>query len=164
MKTGIFILSIALTVMGSVQVSAKTIVEQLRNRQNVTISQPEALSSRLSRPVVEQVVTDEASQASVAAPTPVSTTSAGGYRIQVFSDNNPRTAKREAQSKAEAISAAFPQWGTYITFDSPYWRLRVGDFRSYEDATHAVIDLKNAFPAWRRELRVVRDRIKVPAE
>ncbi len=84
-----------------------------------------------------------------------------GYRIQVFSDNNARTAEREAHSKAAAISESFPQWGTYITYDSPYWRLRVGDFQTYEDATDAVMELKNAFPAYRRELRVVRDRIRI---
>ena len=30
-----------------------------------------------------------------------------------------------------------------------------------EDATDAVVELKNAFPAYRRELRVVRDRIRI---
>ena len=147
----IFIIALAVS---SVSVSARenadsivSIVDRLFRRPNVTVVQPVGLAERL-RPAED-------------VPTLSETTSAGGYRIQVFSDNNARTAEREAHSRAAAISESFPQWGTYITYDSPYWRLRVGDFQTYEDATDAVMELKNAFPAYRRELRVVRDRIRI---
>lgn len=136
--------------------SAEDLAERLAARPNVAVAQPAALRSRLAR-----VGGDAADAADGQAAEPTATHTAGGYRVQVFSDNNPRTAKNEAHSKAAAIREAFPQWATYITYDSPYWRLRVGDFRTYDDATHAVVELKNAFPAYRRELRVVRDRIKV---
>lgn len=145
--------------------SAQNFAEKIATRSNVTINQPAALRARLvsakAAAAAASETVDPAADETAAAPAPAATSTAGGYRVQVFSDNNPRTAKREAQSKAAAIGDAFPQWATYITFDSPYWRLRVGDFRTYDDATHAVVELKNAFPAWRRELRVVRDRIKV---
>ena len=52
--------------------------------------------------------------------------------------------------------------GTYIIYNSPFFRLRVGDFRSYEEANRALQDLKNAFPQFAREMRVVRDKINVP--
>lgn len=158
------ILLIISLIISSLSVSAQSIADRLDKRTNVKIVQPAQLRARLtsSKPV-ETIVTEEAEAENVAsAPTTTAaTTTGGGYRVQVFSDNNPRTAKGEAQSKAAAIGEAFPQWATYITYDSPYWRLRVGDFRTYDDATHAVVELKNAFPAYRRELRVVRDRIKI---
>lgn len=83
----------------------------------------------------------------------------GGYRVQVFSDNNPRTAKNEARAKAKEVSMAFPQYRSYVVFTAPYWRLRVGDFRSHEEAEAAATLIKKRFPTMGREVRVVRDRI-----
>lgn len=82
-----------------------------------------------------------------------------GFRIQVFSDNNSRTAKNEARTKSHNISEAFPHLRTYVTYDAPYWRLRVGDFRSRTDAEEAAEEIKRHFPSYSREVRVVRDRI-----
>lgn len=84
-----------------------------------------------------------------------------GYRVQVFSDNNARTAKNEARSKSRNIGARFPQYRTYVMYTSPYWRLRVGDFTSETEAEAAAADLRRAFPAYSREIRVVRDRINL---
>ncbi len=84
-----------------------------------------------------------------------------GYRVQVFSDNNARTAKNEARSKSRNISSRFPQYRTYVMYTSPYWRLRVGDFATEAEAEAAAADLKRAFPSYSREIRVVRDRINV---
>lgn len=85
-----------------------------------------------------------------------------GYRIQVFSDNNARTARNEARSKQRNIGARFPQHRTYVTYNAPYWRLRIGDFRTQEEAAEAAETLKKAFPAYAREIRVVRDRVNLP--
>ena len=87
----------------------------------------------------------------------------GGYRVQVFSGNNPRTARAEAHARAAAIGEEFPEWNTYVSFESPYWRLKVGDFRSYEDGNSALSLLKKQFPAYAKEMRLVRDRIKTSA-
>ncbi len=82
-----------------------------------------------------------------------------GYRVQVFSDNNQRTAKNEARSKEQLLKEAFPEFGTYIVFNSPFWRLKVGDFRTQHEADAAADAIKSRFPAFSREVRVVRDRI-----
>ena len=84
-----------------------------------------------------------------------------GFRIQVFSDNDYRTAKNNALYKEGLIQQAFPELETYVTFTSPFWRLRVGDFRSYEEAGNALIQLKKEFPQMAREMRVVRDKIHI---
>lgn len=122
------------------QVEPATIVERI-TASGSTIDQPQALAARL-RPVP---ATHQNSNS--------------GYRIQVFSDSNPRTAQAEAGRKAATISSRFPDMNTYIKYDSPYWRLRVGDFTTFEDASDALTEMKTAFPAYRREMRIVRDHI-----
>lgn len=133
-----------------------TIVDQITLSGIHTVSQPDALLQRLVPPQqrIEADDNDSAESFGTSAHT-------GGYRIQVFSDSNPRTARNEAGAKAGNISARFPEYRPYVTYDAPYWRLRIGDFRTYEDATDAMEAIKEAFPSYRRELRVVRDRINV---
>lgn len=84
-----------------------------------------------------------------------------GWRVQVFSDNNPRTAKNEARAKEQTIASKFPQYRTYKRYQAPYWRLHVGDFRSQAEAQNAAADLRRAFPNFAREIRVVKARINV---
>lgn len=81
----------------------------------------------------------------------------------MFSDNNTRTAKTEANSKQRIISSRFPQYQTYVMYTSPYWRLKVGDFRTQQEATAAADELRKAFPAYSKEIRVVRDRVNISA-
>ena len=78
----------------------------------------------------------------------------------VLSDNNQRRSKDEAYQKASMIKDADPELSTYVTFTSPFWRLRVGDFRSFEEANLKLIELKNTFPQF-REMRVVKDMIRL---
>lgn len=82
-----------------------------------------------------------------------------GYRVQVYSDNNARIAKGTARQRERVISGTFPAYGTYVTYASPYWRLRVGDFRSQYEAEKAANEIKRAFPSFAREVRVVRDYV-----
>lgn len=82
-----------------------------------------------------------------------------GYRIQVFSDNNTRTAKANAEYRKRTIQAQMPELRAYLTFESPYWRVRVGDFRSQSEAAAAMRQLKEAFPAFANDFRLVRERI-----
>lgn len=82
-----------------------------------------------------------------------------GYRVQVYADNNVRSAKSEARNRERAVSSSFPQHATYVSYASPYWRLRVGDFRSQYDAEKAAAEIRKTFPRYAREVRVVRDRI-----
>ena len=84
-----------------------------------------------------------------------------GYRIQVYSDNNQRQAKAKAQQIAANIGKQFPSYGLYLTYNAPYWRLRVGDFTTQEAAHSALRALRAKFPALAGDMRVVRDRIKV---
>ena len=82
-----------------------------------------------------------------------------GYRVQIYSDNNQRTARAEAQRRANAIHAHFPQYKVYVVFQSPYWRVKIGDFRSRSQAEETIEDLRQKLPAYGKEMRVIRDHI-----
>jgi hypothetical protein len=134
------------------------ITEHINKSGIITVDQPEALEKRLAPPVAESQ-SDEATEKEATNTRPQR--KIGGYRVQVFSDNNTRTAKTEARSKAKTIADAFPQYPTYVVYSSPYWRLKVGDFKTKDEADTAAAQIKKAFPAYASEVRVVRDRINV---
>ena len=84
-----------------------------------------------------------------------------GYRIQAYTDNNPRTAKAAAQQRARDIAMKFPQYRSYITYKAPAWRLRIGDFKTQREAQAALQRIKSVYPKFAREMVIVRDRINI---
>ncbi len=132
-----------------------TIVDHITTGNDNIINQPEQLTRRLFPVIgVEETELKEEIQR------PVNGRMAG-FRVQVFSDNNARTAKNEARSKQRTISSRFPQYQTYVMYTSPDWRLKVGDFRTQQEANNAADELRKAFPAYSKEIRVVRDRVNI---
>lgn len=156
------ILILTIFTVGSVKGGNPDIVTVITSDSVITVSQPEALAERLKYVAAEakedESGTHSESTEETSAP---SQERIVGYRVQVFSDNNLRTAKGEARSKAAAVGATLPQYKTYVTYEAPFWRLRVGDFRSKADATEAADEIKRAFPHYSREIRVVRDRVNL---
>lgn len=87
-----------------------------------------------------------------------------GYRIQVFSDGrNPSTLQSRAKLRGNAIVAKFPKYrGQVYSFSSsPNWYTRVGNFKTHEEASSALAELKRAFPSFAAEMRVVKSTITV---
>ena len=84
-----------------------------------------------------------------------------GFRIQAYTDNNARTAKAAAQKRARDIAMKFPQYRSYITYKAPSWRLRIGDFRTQQEAKAALNRIKSVYPNFAREMVIVRDRINI---
>lgn len=84
-----------------------------------------------------------------------------GYRVQIYSDNNQRTARAEAERRAAAIRSHFPEYQAYVVFQSPYWRVRVGDFRSRSQAEDAAAQMRHILPVYGKEMRVVKDRVNL---
>ncbi len=126
-----------------------TIAEHIVAEGKATIVQPAKLNERLRPAAAYADAADNTTRAT-----------AGGYRIQAYSGNNALQSKSEAERRAATISSTFPEHATYVTFDAPYWRLKIGNFRTYEDASAALSLMKAQFPAYAREMRLVRDRIK----
>ncbi|MBR5958727.1 MAG: SPOR domain-containing protein [Salinivirgaceae bacterium] len=79
-----------------------------------------------------------------------------GYRVQIFSSNNAKSAKSEASSKARQSMSRFPQYRSYVTYSSPYWKVRVGDFQTSQEASSAAAALRGTFGS---QVCVVRDYV-----
>jgi len=82
-----------------------------------------------------------------------------GYRIQVFSDNNIRTAKAGAEYRKRSVEQALPDTRAYIVFDSPYWRVKFGDYRTYGEADEALQQLLQLYPSFASDAKIVKERI-----
>lgn len=148
---------LALTVIAAIATmtaAQKTIADHLQQSTGgrVTIHQPAMLNMRLSpeNGDTTNLATHELMR---------NEKNTVGYRIQVFSDRNQRTAKGEALSKERNIKASFPDMGTYISYDAPSWRLRVGDFRTREEAKVQLDELRELFPGYANEMIIVVDVI-----
>jgi hypothetical protein len=85
-----------------------------------------------------------------------------GYRVQVYSGNDQRLSKNEAFNREQQIREAIPGLSTYVTFTAPFWRLRVGDFGSQEEAYYAQRQLASLLSDYAKEMYIVREDIKYP--
>lgn len=65
-----------------------------------------------------------------------------GYRVQVYSGNNSRAARQQAQAAAQKVKGYMPDATVYTHFNSPTWLTRVGDFRTYEEASACLHTLR----------------------
>lgn len=80
-----------------------------------------------------------------------------GYRIQVYMGNNQKKSKTEALKREEMIKEKYPDLPAYLSFVSPFWRLRVGDFRTHTDALVGMRALLTDFPELKGQIYVVKD-------
>ena len=62
----------------------------------------------------------------------------------------------------EEIKELFPDIPTYVTYNAPFWKLRVGDFRSHEEAYQLMRQLMEAFPDYAKEMYIVKEEVKIP--
>ncbi len=65
-----------------------------------------------------------------------------GYRIQAYSGGNSGADKAKARKIGNAIKMKFPDQPVYVHFYSPRWICRVGNFRSYEEASQLLRSIK----------------------
>ena len=136
-----------------------SIVQAINAAGSITIEQPEALDKLLEGTYVPAGNSNTGSADKDDAVRDGQRATRAGYRVQVFDDNNPNTARRNAESTYQRISAEFPHLKSYISFNSPYWRVKTGDFRTRAEAEAVMEQIQAAFPSLRAYLRVVRDRI-----
>lgn len=80
-----------------------------------------------------------------------------GYRIQVYMGNNQKKSKSEALKREEMIKEKYPDLPAYLSFVSPFWRLRVGDFRTHTEALVSMRALLTDFPELKGQIYVVKD-------
>lgn len=88
-------------------------------------------------------------------------TKAKGYRIQVYSGNDQKRSKDEAYARRSQIRSVYPNMDVSITYSSPVWRVRAGNFRSRAEAQQALNEMKSRFSSFGREMHIVDDVIKI---
>lgn len=130
---------------------AVTIVRAINDSGVVVVEQPAALDKRLER--VEES-NAESAENDVKANSGVRSRS--GYRVEVFADNNVRTAKVAAANRKRQLQARLPQYKVYLVFEAPFWRVRIGDFTSRSEAESALAEVRRVMPGQKSGLRIVR--------
>jgi hypothetical protein len=80
-----------------------------------------------------------------------------GYRVQIFSDSG-NNSKTQAQAASDGFAAKFPNVNAYLTFKSPNYRVRVGDFRNRLDAQRFLSEITGDYP----NAFIISDRINLP--
>ena len=68
-----------------------------------------------------------------------------GYRIRVYYENS-QNARNRSEAIARSISGAYPGVGVYRTFESPNFKVCVGDFRTKDEALKIYHALKSSYP------------------
>ena len=111
-----------------------------RERASQTVSQADRERYRISSQRIETKVT--------------------GYRVQmVFS--SAKGARGTCCKRAKEIAYKFPHYRTYVSYNAPQWRLRIGDFKQREYARRAMHKLRRAFPKYASGMIIVTDKINV---
>ncbi len=86
-----------------------------------------------------------------------------GYRVQIFSSNKQQTAKAAALEMEEQMKDQINQT-MYVQYQSPFWKVRIGDFRTYDEAKEYKKKLVQQFPDLQGNTYIVRDKILVKQE
>lgn len=64
-----------------------------------------------------------------------------GFRVQIFSGGN----RNEAYAVQSRFQSSFSDMGSYVTYDEPNYRVKVGDFRSRTEATNFMRELRSQY-------------------
>jgi hypothetical protein len=83
-----------------------------------------------------------------------------GYRVQIYSSNQQQIAKEEALELEKKLKEYLPHT-IYVTYVSPFWKVRVGDFRTYEEAYVYKKEFVQMYPEQMGDTYIVKDKIKV---
>ena len=80
-----------------------------------------------------------------------------GFRIQIFMESG-NDAVEKANVVMEEFELKYPDVPIYLVFGQPYYRLRVGDFRTRLEAEKAHLELVKEY----KKAFVTSDRIQLP--
>jgi len=83
---------------------------------------------------------------------------ATGYRIRVYY-NSRQNSRSESEQVARAVVRTYPWLGVYRTFESPNFKVTVGDFRTRDEALKVFNELKALYPS----AFIIKESINYPA-
>jgi len=68
-----------------------------------------------------------------------------GYRIQIFSQPG-QTARQKSDEARMNFMKNFPDLEAYQDYNTPYWRIFIGDFRTKNEALREQKRIEKMFP------------------
>lgn len=68
-----------------------------------------------------------------------------GWRIQIFFDSGANS-KKKASDALRAFNERYPETQAYLSFKEPYYRVRVGDFRTRLEAEGFLRRIQQEYP------------------
>ena len=80
-----------------------------------------------------------------------------GWRIEIFFEAGNYSKKQAMEAKAEFVKN-YPDVPSYLIFQQPYYKVRVGDFRTKMEAERFLRQIESAYP----QAFVVVDEINFP--
>ncbi len=80
-----------------------------------------------------------------------------GYRVEIFFSSDLNARQKAQQIKGEFL-ASYPDINVYITYVSPDFKVRVGDFRTRNEALKLMNEIQGRFS----KAFVVPDLIEIP--
>lgn len=83
-----------------------------------------------------------------------------GYRVQIYSSNQQQTAKAEALDLEQRLKDKITQT-IYVQYIPPFWKVRLGDFRTYNEAKEYKNEFVLQYPDLMGDTYIVRDKIQV---
>lgn len=83
-----------------------------------------------------------------------------GYRLQIYASNRQQQAKLEAEQMKQKLEKEIEE-PVYVLSDQPFWKVRVGNFRTIAEASAYKEDFISRFPYLQTSTYVVRDKIQV---
>lgn len=81
-----------------------------------------------------------------------------GYRVRVYFDNK-QNSRNLSEDVAARFNSAFPGYGTYRSYSSPYFKVTVGNFRTKSEAMQFLQTIRGEYPS----AIVVKENIEYPA-
>jgi hypothetical protein len=81
-----------------------------------------------------------------------------GYRVQIYFDAGNNSLER-AQTEARTYQMLYPDDTAYVSFSEPYYKVRVGDFRTRLSAEGFLQQIIGVYP----NAFVIKDRVRSSA-
>ena len=83
-----------------------------------------------------------------------------GFRVQVYSSNTQQQAKSESISLQQELEKKLSQ-PVYVISEPPFWKVRIGNFRTREEANQYKKTLLDLYPKLQSSTYIVPDKVIV---
>lgn len=77
-----------------------------------------------------------------------------GYRVRIFRGNEGQKSRFAAEELKARFLSIFPDGTIYMVYESPNWRILIGDYRTYTAALKKKIELERAMPDLKGEISI----------